>query len=319
MGPSFETEKHIQYFKRCLKQLPMQYTEADNNRMMLAFFSLSGLQLLGESSNAYKSIDWIYSLQTKGGFRSSLIYGSDKVNNALDYPHLTMTYAALASLLALGDDLSRVNKLEIIENLKSLQIYDGSFMPAPDSESDMRFVYCACVISHILNDWSGVDVDKATEFILKCQNYDYGFAQRPGQESHGGSMYCAIASLKLMSKLSTVNTKRIANWCLNRQTQGFSGRIQKPNDCCYSYWIGATLSILDCLDYVDQSLNSGFILDCQFSHGGFGKDPNSYPDVLHSYMAICGLSLMRFNGIKEIDPLIAISREASDRLREIKL
>ena len=29
----------------------------------------------------------------------------------------------------------------------------------------MRFVYCACCISYVLDNWSGVDIDKAVVFI----------------------------------------------------------------------------------------------------------------------------------------------------------
>ena len=35
------------------------------------------------------------------------------------------------------------------------------------SEYDMRFVYCACCICHMLNDWSGIDVDKAVSYIVQ--------------------------------------------------------------------------------------------------------------------------------------------------------
>ena len=33
----------------------------------------------------------------------------------------------------------------------------------------MRFLYCASVISYILNDWSGINIDKAIDFIKKSQ------------------------------------------------------------------------------------------------------------------------------------------------------
>lgn len=36
-------------------------------------------------------------------------------------------------------------------------------------EADMRFLYCACAISYILDDWSGVDVDRAVNYILSSQ------------------------------------------------------------------------------------------------------------------------------------------------------
>ena len=42
-----------------------------------------------------------------------------------DCSHIAMTYTALASLLILGDDLSRVNRPAIIEALKTLQLPDG--------------------------------------------------------------------------------------------------------------------------------------------------------------------------------------------------
>ena len=42
-----------------------------------------------------------------------------------DCSHIAMTYTALASLLILGDDLSRVNRPAVIEALKILQLPDG--------------------------------------------------------------------------------------------------------------------------------------------------------------------------------------------------
>lgn len=36
-----------------------------------------------------------------------------------------MTYTALATLLILGDDLSRVNRAAIIKSLRTLQLEDG--------------------------------------------------------------------------------------------------------------------------------------------------------------------------------------------------
>lgn len=69
-----------------------------------------------------------------------------------------------------GDDFSKVNKRGILRATKSLQREDGSFAPvAGGSENDMRFVYCAASICTMLGDWSGMNVDKATEYILSSQ------------------------------------------------------------------------------------------------------------------------------------------------------
>ncbi len=62
----------------------------------------------------------------------------------------------------------------------------------------------------------------------------------------GGSTFCAIASLFLMGKLEILSANQIEKlklWCLNRQTTGFNGRVNKPWDTCYSFWIGSTLKV----------------------------------------------------------------------------
>ena len=44
------------------------------------------------------------------------------------------------------------------------------------SETDMRFCYCACAISSMLNDWSGVDKDRLSKFIMSCVGYQGGIS-----------------------------------------------------------------------------------------------------------------------------------------------
>lgn len=34
------------------------------------------------------------------------------------------------------------------------------------SESDVRFVYCACSICYILQDWSAINIETATNYII---------------------------------------------------------------------------------------------------------------------------------------------------------
>jgi hypothetical protein len=36
-------------------------------------------------------------------------------------------------------------------------------------ERDVRFIYCACSISYILNDWSGINIDRTVEHIRQLQ------------------------------------------------------------------------------------------------------------------------------------------------------
>jgi geranylgeranyl transferase type-1 subunit beta len=112
------------------------------------------------------------------------------------------------------------------------------------NEKDIRFLFCACAISYILNDWSGIDVSLALNYIDSSQSYDGGFGQGPFEESHGGSTYCALASLWLMNEITNIKNKRLlVEWLVSRQDEGFHGRINKPDDTCYSFWIGASLDV----------------------------------------------------------------------------
>eukprot|EP01042_Synura_sphagnicola_P001706 gene1706-2000_t len=69
----------------------------------------------------------------------------------------------------------------------------------------MRFLFCASAISSLLNDWSGVDVDRSVSYIQSCRTYEGGFGLTPGAEAHGGSTYCALASLSLMGRLTALS------------------------------------------------------------------------------------------------------------------
>lgn len=165
--------KHTTFFQRILKVIPSCMSMYDTNRMPMAFFAISGLDILGsldEFSEHEKqaAIEWIYRLQvsngTKSGFQSSTTLPQDCAEYHCG--HLAMTYTALATLLVLNDDLSRVDRESIVKAVRACQTLDGCFTAMLEGcESDMRFMYCACCISAMLNDWSGVDKKKAKEYI----------------------------------------------------------------------------------------------------------------------------------------------------------
>lgn len=149
-----------------------------------------------------------------------------------------------------------------------------------EEESDIRIVYCAVAVCYILQDWSSVNRDTIIAHIKSCQNYENAFGQTIGAEAHAGSTFCAIASLELMGQLNDVYDQRkrqlIAEWCLHRQVTGFQGRPHKDPDTCYSFWVGATLTILNSFQFIDDQLHSEFLSTTfDYDGGGFGK----YPDT----------------------------------------
>lgn len=260
------------------------------------------------------------------GFRATSMIDSDI---PLDCGNLSMTYCALACLVILGDDLKRVNRQSIIEGMKLLQLPDGSFKPSIlGGESDMRLVYCAASVCQLLDDWSGMDKESCARFIKNSLSYEGAFAQCPGAEAHGGSTYCALASLKLMSKLEeTMNDTeidRLIRWCINRIDNGFSGRPNKDQDTCYSFWIGACLVILDHFKYIEQKKLLEFILLAQEERGGLGKVPAFYSDPLHTYLGIAGLTFVdeelcasRRIFLLRLDPTLNISMRARRHLARL--
>jgi hypothetical protein len=49
-----------------------------------------------------------------------------------------------------------------------------SFAPMlTSSESDVRFVYCAFALANMLDDWSGIDVDRSVDFLLRCRVHGF--------------------------------------------------------------------------------------------------------------------------------------------------
>ncbi|XP_058448420.1 geranylgeranyl transferase type-1 subunit beta [Malaya genurostris] len=334
------TLRHAKYFVRFLNILPARLASHDSTRVTIAFFAVSGLDVLDALyllSDSFKSdiVNWIYNLQVvpKPGARPcGGIQGSNTWNianspeccglDAYRWGHLAITYTGIAVLAALGDDFSRLNRKAIIEGVAAVQREDGSFSATIEgSEHDMRFVYCAAAICAMLNDWGKVDKRKMADYIMKSIRYDYGISQHYEMESHGGTTFCAIAALQLSGQLHLLEPivkEKIIRWLVFRQEDGFQGRPNKPVDTCYSFWIGATLKILDAFELTNYKSNRDYVMSTQdITVGGFSKWPGSHTDPFHTYFGICGLSFLQEPGLNQVVPSLNISLRAFDRLKQL--
>lgn len=285
------------FFKHHLKRLPSGYERHETSKMSLVMFCLNGILLNGgEIDDRDGIVQWILDQYIDdvefGGFRGSNASGlSSKTPSVHNRGDLPATYTALVSLLLLDQPVTPF-KANLTGLVASCQQSNGSFVPFKGStEADMRFVYCACATSFILQDWSGVQMDQLVEYIKASQSFDGGIGQGPGMESHGGSTFCAIASLHMMNRLDAVNCKRVIKWCCERQQMGFQGRINKDDDTCYSFWIGATLDVLGVYHLVNQETNAAFLATTASKFGGYGKGPGDIPDLLHSSLGTCALHI----------------------------
>ena len=124
-------------------------------------------------------------------------------NAQWDPANIAATYFALLNLTLLGDGLGRVNKQACLAWLKNLQLPDGTFGEAlgmngeAEEGQDMRFCYCAAVISWILGEDRGtegqLDVDGLLRFFEASQTYEGGFANGPFHEAHGTPIVASAA------------------------------------------------------------------------------------------------------------------------------
>lgn len=198
----FRRERHISYFLDNLRCLPEGYVGLDTSRMTALYFCVIGLDILGaldRIENKEEIIEFVYSMQLTSpniclpcrGFVGSNYLCHNTVlcddNYCLFYletlqSHLAMTYSALCILITLGDDLSRIDKENIINGMASLQQYDGSFNASHSgNECDNRFLFCALAISKFLGDFSGVNIPLAFQYVRSCISYEGGMGLSPGE------------------------------------------------------------------------------------------------------------------------------------------
>lgn len=336
MEVDLDVDRHARFFAMHVRMLPNPYSSLDCSRMTALYFALSALDVIGRldkelppgSEARLAAVEWIYAQQYAGddaarcGFRGGPWLGvrfgcapAPGGQAAHDQAHLAQTYTALASLLILGDDLSRVRREETLAAVGRLQRDDGSFQAtAGGTETDVRFVYCACAVSVMLGDarCGSFDGARAAAFVASCQSYDGGFALAPAGEGHGGSTYTAVASLALLGRLDDVpDAARLREWVAMSQGAGYCGRPNKPPDTCYSFWIGATAAILGMAAQMRHAENAAFNMSCEGAHGGFGKHADSRADIMHSYMGLAGLSLAGAPGLAPLDPRLGVTVRAA--------
>jgi geranylgeranyl transferase type-1 subunit beta len=331
--------QHVKYCRRLLFQpLSSDFQDYDTQRINFLHFMVAALDILQATSSALKDedrlriINWIYLLQVTDnndhgghGFRGSSTFVSVVCPETSLRPsgHITMTFAALISLLSLRDDLSRVNKKAIIAGIGKLQNKDGSFRASLDcSENDMRFVYSAVATCYILDDFSSINVPKLLSYIQKSFTYEGSCGSGYGTEGHAAYTFCAVASLVLLEKLETTLSAKqlevLTRWLLFRQDQGFTGRPNKDQDTCYSFWVCATLALLGKLDLSSKTENMEFIFSNQNPlTGGIGKYDNDLCDPLHTFMGIAGLSLLPYANLNPVLPELTMTQSTWSHLRTL--
>ncbi|XP_071495765.1 geranylgeranyl transferase type-2 subunit beta-like [Diadema antillarum] len=306
-------DKHVEYIaKYGSKKDDYEYVMTEYLRMSGMYWGITVMDLMGQLDRMDRQeiVDFVVACQHDcGGFGASI--GHD--------PHLLYTLSAV-QILAIHDAFDAVDTAKIVEYVQGLQQEDGSFVGDKWGEVDTRFSFCAVATLALLKRLDAVPyMEKAVEYVVSCMNFDGGFGVRPGSESHSGQIYCCVGFLSVTNNLHHVNADLLGWWLCERQlpSGGLNGRPEKLPDVCYSWWVLASLKIINRLHWIDSKKLVGFILACQDDEtGGFADRPGDMVDPFHTLFGIAGLSLMgSFEGkIQKVNPVFCMPEYVLQRI-----
>ncbi|KAJ5020340.1 terpenoid cyclases/protein prenyltransferase alpha-alpha toroid [Bipolaris maydis] len=134
--------------------------------------------------------------------------------------------------------------------------------------------------------------------------------------SHAGQVFTCVGALTIAQRLDLVNHQKLAAWLSERQLKngGLNGRPEKKEDVCYSWWVMSSMAMLDKLHWIDGAKLTQFILQCQDPDlGGLADRPGDMVDVFHTVFGIAGLSLLKYPGLEEVDPVYCMPRSVTRR------
>ncbi|OMP81345.1 putative geranylgeranyl transferase type-2 subunit beta [Diplodia seriata] len=298
-------DKHVKYIQSLdTRKDELEYWLTEHLRLNGLYWGLTALHLLGHPDALPHAdvLDFVIScLHDDGGF------GAAPGHDA----HMLYTVSAVQIIATLDgfEELERRvpgGKGKIGQFIVGLQHETGTFAGDRWGECDTRFLYGAFNALSLLGLMHLANVDKAVEHIQACANLDGGFGTSPGAESHSGQVFTCVGALAIAGRLDLVDRDRLGGWLSERQRPngGLNGRPEKLEDACYSWWVLSAMAMIDRLHWIDGSKLASFILKCQDPElGGIADRPGDTVDVFHTHFGLAGLSLVKFAGLKEIDPV----------------
>lgn len=304
----FETENHISWIEDIFQStLPSYMVSLDCNHPWMLYWLINSGHIIN-----HKFDDNIYELAAEK--LQDLVFDDGKggiSGGKNQLGHVASTYAGILTLVSLKE-------FELLFNIRNnlhdwfltLKQPDGSFIMHENGEADTRSTYCVLVICSLLNIMTDEITANTLSWVVKAQTYEGGFSGIHDTEAHGGYTFCALASLflllgrdaKSLSDLEinfkkTIDFSNLIRWLSFRQLQlegGFNGRANKLVDSCYSFWIGASLSMIESItstEVYDKDALKIYILNCaQKQTGGFRDKPGKNVDYYHTNYSLCGLS-----------------------------
>ncbi|KAF7458609.1 Prenyltransferase and squalene oxidase repeat family protein [Cryptosporidium felis] len=256
-------------------------------------------------------------------------------------PTILSHLSGVQTKIMLNNELSEQERFRTNYFVKNLIIVQNDWISINNSikcinQLDVRFIYSSLLSSYLANlaDLSQllaiIPISKLLLLLKNLQNRDGGFGRRPRDESHAGYTFCAVASIAIIKRIMginftnpKINYHRLSRWLLKRiivsdihcmasaeKSYCFNGRTGKKCDACYSWWVIASLKIIELINPGENmctlpklsfelkiKMLKGILLHQNIFSGGFQKIPfhfngNDISDPLHTFLSISALSLL---------------------------
>ncbi|KAJ4344509.1 Rab geranylgeranyltransferase [Didymosphaeria variabile] len=299
-------DKHVSYIQSLdTRKDELEYWLTEHLRLNGLYWGMTALHLLGHPEALPRDgiLKFVFScLHESGGF------GAAPGHDA----HMLYTCSAV-QIIATLDAFDKLEahmehgRRKVGQWIASLQDPEtGTFAGDEWGEKDTRFIFNAFLSLSLLGLLDLVNVDKAVQHINSCVNFDGAYGTSPGAESHSGQVYTCVGALTIADRLDLVNQERLGAWLSERQLKngGLNGRPEKTEDVCYSWWVMSSLAMINKLHWIDGEKLTAFILGCQDPDlGGLSDRPGDMVDVFHTHFGIAGLSLLKYPGLAEVDPV----------------
>jgi len=169
-----------------------------------------------------------------------------------------------------------------------------------------------CIIASLLGCIELIDSTEVRSFVHQCFNSDGGFGEIPGMESHGAFTYASLITLKLLKDdfMTKDRIELLSMWLCARhldESGGINGRPEKFPDVCYTWFIIASLALINKTDVIDITSLSSFIKRSQETGGGIADRPGNVPDLWHTWYGFSGLSLLKKDEkVETLSPLYCL-------------
>eukprot|EP00834_Sanchytrium_tribonematis_P007819 NODE_777_length_3963_cov_1.034161.p3 type:complete len:297 gc:universal NODE_777_length_3963_cov_1.034161:2858-1968(-) len=291
-----ETAKTVKYCQKHLQLMPNAYQRSIHSYSTIVQFIYNLLFILSEDESILPKEVVKYSSSPHPWIQTTSTSGI--------YAYITMAYHYKWNI---NNDTANRILIDIKLNYGKFNNYDQNY--------DLRFIYTCLASLEILkmmNDNIVDQVDKylnsiktfTLKFVHDCQDLTGGYSMND-MEPHAGYTYCAIGSLLILNE-NPRNEWKLKKWLILRQQKdgGINGRLNKPSDTCYSFWVGASLKMLKSLEFLNIQKLKDFLIQSQSAMGGFGKTAEDFPDPMHSYLGTIGYFMLENN---DLNPILNIA------------